>query len=335
MPRRRYLDNAAPADNTANIVRPINRMIQVKQKDTPARRAQMQHSLRNIKKAKTVNIEKYNIKPTGITDYSTSNFGVDSILTPADSISVNLPNVTHTFNRKDKETIDLFKKHFGKYRRYAYNDLSSINRFPQYDSVFDPSIFIRKLDTITSRSANPMIFLSPEIARFAESVPYKDGSKMRAFTLPILPDAPMFLDPNGKDFLNTYISELAHTFQFRTKDYDRPSLKGDVSGIWLGKDAHNKSYRDKNAAEFRAHHVIEPSLFDYLITGAYVPSNSYDDYYFGPTNHISHNYKEFLNEITNKFNSPPFTQVKIVNGKPIRVIRPDVKNVNYNKLYKQ
>lgn len=36
--RRRYLDNTAPADNTANVVRPVNRMIQVKQQDTPARR---------------------------------------------------------------------------------------------------------------------------------------------------------------------------------------------------------------------------------------------------------------------------------------------------------
>lgn len=36
--RKRYLDNAAPADNTANVVRPVNRMIQVKQQDTPARR---------------------------------------------------------------------------------------------------------------------------------------------------------------------------------------------------------------------------------------------------------------------------------------------------------
>lgn len=36
--RKRYLDNVAPADNTANVVRPVNRMIQVKQQDTPARR---------------------------------------------------------------------------------------------------------------------------------------------------------------------------------------------------------------------------------------------------------------------------------------------------------
>lgn len=36
--RKRYLDNATPADNTANVVRPVNRMIQVKQQDTPARR---------------------------------------------------------------------------------------------------------------------------------------------------------------------------------------------------------------------------------------------------------------------------------------------------------
>ena len=36
--RKRYLDNVAPADNTANVVRPINRMIQVKQQDTLARR---------------------------------------------------------------------------------------------------------------------------------------------------------------------------------------------------------------------------------------------------------------------------------------------------------
>lgn len=36
--RKRYLDNAAPADNTANVVSPVNRMIQVKQQDTPARR---------------------------------------------------------------------------------------------------------------------------------------------------------------------------------------------------------------------------------------------------------------------------------------------------------
>ena len=36
--RKRYLDNTAPADNTANVVRPVNRMIQVKQQDTPARR---------------------------------------------------------------------------------------------------------------------------------------------------------------------------------------------------------------------------------------------------------------------------------------------------------
>lgn len=40
--RKRYLDNAAPADNTANVVRPVNRMIQVKQKDTPARRREEQ-----------------------------------------------------------------------------------------------------------------------------------------------------------------------------------------------------------------------------------------------------------------------------------------------------
>ena len=39
MPRKkRYLDNTAPADNTYNVVRPVNRMIQVKQQDTPARR---------------------------------------------------------------------------------------------------------------------------------------------------------------------------------------------------------------------------------------------------------------------------------------------------------
>jgi len=36
--RKRYLDNTAPADNTANVVRPVNRMIQVKRQDTPARR---------------------------------------------------------------------------------------------------------------------------------------------------------------------------------------------------------------------------------------------------------------------------------------------------------
>lgn len=36
--RKRYLDNVAPADNTVNVVRPVNRMIQVKQQDTPARR---------------------------------------------------------------------------------------------------------------------------------------------------------------------------------------------------------------------------------------------------------------------------------------------------------
>ena len=36
--RKRYLDNTVPADNTANVVRPVNRMIQVKQQDTPARR---------------------------------------------------------------------------------------------------------------------------------------------------------------------------------------------------------------------------------------------------------------------------------------------------------
>lgn len=36
--RKRYLDNTAPADNAANVVRPVNQMIQVKQKDTPARR---------------------------------------------------------------------------------------------------------------------------------------------------------------------------------------------------------------------------------------------------------------------------------------------------------
>lgn len=33
-----YINNTAPADNTANVVRPVNRMIQVKQQDTPARR---------------------------------------------------------------------------------------------------------------------------------------------------------------------------------------------------------------------------------------------------------------------------------------------------------
>lgn len=36
--RKRYLDNTAPADNTTSVVRPVNRMIQVKQQDTPARR---------------------------------------------------------------------------------------------------------------------------------------------------------------------------------------------------------------------------------------------------------------------------------------------------------
>ena len=36
--RKRYLDNAVPVDNTSNVVRPVNRMIQVKQQDTPARR---------------------------------------------------------------------------------------------------------------------------------------------------------------------------------------------------------------------------------------------------------------------------------------------------------
>ena len=36
--RKRYLDNTAPVDNAANVVRPVNRMIQVKQKDTPVRR---------------------------------------------------------------------------------------------------------------------------------------------------------------------------------------------------------------------------------------------------------------------------------------------------------
>lgn len=36
--RKRYLDNTAPADNTASVVRPVNRMIQAKQQDTPAKR---------------------------------------------------------------------------------------------------------------------------------------------------------------------------------------------------------------------------------------------------------------------------------------------------------
>ena len=36
--RKRYLDNTTPADNTSNVVRPVNRMIQVKQQDTPVRR---------------------------------------------------------------------------------------------------------------------------------------------------------------------------------------------------------------------------------------------------------------------------------------------------------
>lgn len=43
MPRRRYLDNAAPADNTANVVRPVNRMIQIKQQDTPVKRQTEQY----------------------------------------------------------------------------------------------------------------------------------------------------------------------------------------------------------------------------------------------------------------------------------------------------
>lgn len=38
MPRRRYLDKAAPADVTYNSIRPVYRNIQVKKKDTPQRR---------------------------------------------------------------------------------------------------------------------------------------------------------------------------------------------------------------------------------------------------------------------------------------------------------
>ena len=38
MPRRRYLDKAAPADATYNSIRPVYRNIQVKKKDTPQRR---------------------------------------------------------------------------------------------------------------------------------------------------------------------------------------------------------------------------------------------------------------------------------------------------------
>lgn len=38
MPRRRYLDNAAPADATYNSIRPVYRSIQLKKKDTPQRR---------------------------------------------------------------------------------------------------------------------------------------------------------------------------------------------------------------------------------------------------------------------------------------------------------
>lgn len=40
MPRRRYLDEATPPDNTYNSIRPVARQIQIKRKDTPKRRAE-------------------------------------------------------------------------------------------------------------------------------------------------------------------------------------------------------------------------------------------------------------------------------------------------------
>lgn len=42
MSRRRYLDEATPSDNTYNSIRPVARQIQVKRKDTPARRQKEQ-----------------------------------------------------------------------------------------------------------------------------------------------------------------------------------------------------------------------------------------------------------------------------------------------------
>ncbi len=44
--RKRYLDNTAPADNTANVVRLVNRIIQVKRQDTPTRRKEEQRKTR-------------------------------------------------------------------------------------------------------------------------------------------------------------------------------------------------------------------------------------------------------------------------------------------------
>ena len=54
MPRRKYLDEAAPPDMTYNSVRPIMQNIQVKKKDTPARREQEARRYKQIREHQRV-----------------------------------------------------------------------------------------------------------------------------------------------------------------------------------------------------------------------------------------------------------------------------------------
>lgn len=195
-----------------------------------------------------------------------------------------LPEVVHTFDSKDKHTIDVAKRLWGNDRFLAYRDLTdnieevingsghSASWFPKVyrDSLFSPNTFINKLDTVTSKTAVPKIIKNPVVDGFIRNIVnlsdpmiFSDG-RTRA-SMNSYYDTPYFiLDNSGKHFLDDYLSELSHVYQYYEHE---PLLKDtDIIGEYEGSKLNSGVYDKKGTTEYNAHKEIEPLLRGYLLS---------------------------------------------------------------------
>ena len=197
---------------------------------------------------------------------------------------VDLPELVHGFDADDQHTVDIAKRLWGDNRFYAYRDLSdpnsgffteTINQLDWDDADlalerFSPNNFISKMDTLTKHSTTPAVFAN-ELTSMGRSR-MRDG-RLRAYTWPTFPGAPIFLDEKGRNFLDDYISEFAHTYQYNVNDDDIQDLNlvGESGTVPVYVDGtyysvpYEDTYRIPGFTEYNAHKGgIEQFLRHYL-----------------------------------------------------------------------
>ena len=190
--------------------------------------------------------------------------------------AIPLNEVVHTLNDKDKQDIRVAKQLWGDARKFAYEDMSNsvgdiyYNRRSYMNNLISPNEIIRRLDTINQHSTYPRLYLHTvdndvEARHDRERWTMSDGRLRAHFDLdnffPWNKGGNIYVDAGGKDFLSQYIAELAHNYQYTSKDINNQLLIGEY---YTGPDYDDVAYNKSDYNEFRAHRVIQPTLLDYI-----------------------------------------------------------------------